>query len=545
MALITLTALANALRIGASTAETEELTRLNDYAVAVIERNAPDAPDVIKSEAIVRLVGYLYDVPTVARGTALANSFGNSGAAAILLPYRVQRAGSVGEAVVIAAASGSPGNPVTGLSIAGTQLTVTFADGATTELTLPSGGSGGGANDNPILGVTVDGATLTFTYRDGSREEVEIGFNASIRDYVQLQRHTWGSILLDEVANQVAFTLPNIQWVTDAINDGMQLWCTVQWHQDNGLVLVDVEDDQSALTATEGNPRRTTIGAGYVLYKLDRTSAGGYNPDLVARIKSDTNGCQINGASVILWAAHFSPVPALADNSVTTAKLHKGAVTDVKLASNAVTNAKLAANAVTGSKIKDGEVGNSKLSGTAVTRSKLVAAENIPLPTGGTAGQVLTKKSATVGDAEWKDAAGGGSGGAKWIFEATFIVGTNQWTGNTSINAIRNSAGKAKYATVSDLYDALNSGEISQVMLFGGTASPLGTIGPIPHGNNSSTGFGNAAAGQTIHIPISLPTLGKFAGIQVSKPSRYLMSPGSEKPGDLSGTQSFQLFIYA
>ena len=44
-------------------------------------------------------------------------------------------------------AIGTTGNPVTGLSISGDVLTVTFADGSTHDLTLPAGGGGGSGVD--------------------------------------------------------------------------------------------------------------------------------------------------------------------------------------------------------------------------------------------------------------------------------------------------------------------------------------------------------------------------------------------------------------
>ena len=49
-------------------------------------------PDVIVNEAVIRLAGYLYDKPYVS-GAGGANHLLNSGAGAILLPYRIHRAG--------------------------------------------------------------------------------------------------------------------------------------------------------------------------------------------------------------------------------------------------------------------------------------------------------------------------------------------------------------------------------------------------------------------------------------------------------------------
>ena len=97
---VTLTAdkLAAALRVGSSNAETAEVTRLLAYSVAAIERHLGetaygDAPDVILNEAAVRLAGYLYDLDTTRYPR---NPIQRSGASAILLPYRIHRAGVIG-----------------------------------------------------------------------------------------------------------------------------------------------------------------------------------------------------------------------------------------------------------------------------------------------------------------------------------------------------------------------------------------------------------------------------------------------------------------
>ena len=83
-----------------------------------------------------------------------------------LLPYRIHRAGSTGEAVAAAQQDvGTSGNPVTGLAITvGGKLEVIFADGATVELDLPAG-MGGGVLDQTARDsaadaqATADGAT--------------------------------------------------------------------------------------------------------------------------------------------------------------------------------------------------------------------------------------------------------------------------------------------------------------------------------------------------------------------------------------------------
>ena len=82
-----------ALRLGDSAEETAEITRLLAYGSEAVVKHAPGASDVAHSEATRRIVGYLFDQPETARGAAYANALRNSGAARMLLPYRLHRAG--------------------------------------------------------------------------------------------------------------------------------------------------------------------------------------------------------------------------------------------------------------------------------------------------------------------------------------------------------------------------------------------------------------------------------------------------------------------
>lgn len=77
-----------AMRIGNTTPEREIATRLLASATAYVENAAPDAPDAIKEEAIIRLAAYWYDMPNAPMGTAFASAFRNSGAKSLLLPFR-------------------------------------------------------------------------------------------------------------------------------------------------------------------------------------------------------------------------------------------------------------------------------------------------------------------------------------------------------------------------------------------------------------------------------------------------------------------------
>ena len=141
--------LSAAIRLGDNAEEVAEATRLLSFTTEAISRHLGAAyettPEVIVNEAAIRLAGYLFDQPNAGRGLSFANAGRNSGAWTMLLPYRVHRAGSTGEAVAAAQeAVGTPGNPVTGLAITvDGKLEVIFADGATVELDLPAGMGGG------------------------------------------------------------------------------------------------------------------------------------------------------------------------------------------------------------------------------------------------------------------------------------------------------------------------------------------------------------------------------------------------------------------
>ena len=136
---LTIEELQAALRLGDSAEETAEVTRLHAYASEAVTRHAPQASDTAMNEAVRRLTGYLFDQPEAGRGMAYANALRNSGAAGMLLPYRIHGLG-YGDAVEAAqAAVGTVGNPVIGLAINDGKLVVTFADGSTAELDLPAG----------------------------------------------------------------------------------------------------------------------------------------------------------------------------------------------------------------------------------------------------------------------------------------------------------------------------------------------------------------------------------------------------------------------
>ena len=94
---LTIEQLRAALRLSDSAEELAEATRLLTYATEAVTKHAPGAADAAHDEAVVRIAGYLYDQPFAGRGDSYANALRNSGAARMLLPYRVHRAGNVAE----------------------------------------------------------------------------------------------------------------------------------------------------------------------------------------------------------------------------------------------------------------------------------------------------------------------------------------------------------------------------------------------------------------------------------------------------------------
>ena len=93
---LTIEALSNALRVGDSPEERQEVERLLAYATEAVTKYAPSSPEATANEAVVRLTSYLFDQPTSSRGDAYAAAGRNSGAWSILMPYRIRRAGVIG-----------------------------------------------------------------------------------------------------------------------------------------------------------------------------------------------------------------------------------------------------------------------------------------------------------------------------------------------------------------------------------------------------------------------------------------------------------------
>ena len=89
-----------------------EIEGLLAYASTEVSRIAPGAGYRVHDRAAIAIVGYLYDRPTAGRGLAYSNAIRNSGAGAMLSPYRVHRAGSTAARVAEAEETPDPGEPV-------------------------------------------------------------------------------------------------------------------------------------------------------------------------------------------------------------------------------------------------------------------------------------------------------------------------------------------------------------------------------------------------------------------------------------------------
>ena len=95
---ITAAALRAACRVGSTTEEQAEVTRLRTYAIERISQYLgaayATAPVAAVNEACVRLVGYLYDSPNFHTGAG-SRALRASGAAEMLNPYRKHGAGVI------------------------------------------------------------------------------------------------------------------------------------------------------------------------------------------------------------------------------------------------------------------------------------------------------------------------------------------------------------------------------------------------------------------------------------------------------------------
>ena len=72
------------------------LARIDATARAMVVDFAPNAPTAIQNEAFVRLAGWLYDADPSGSTPGGPSALRASGAAAILSPFKIRRAGVIG-----------------------------------------------------------------------------------------------------------------------------------------------------------------------------------------------------------------------------------------------------------------------------------------------------------------------------------------------------------------------------------------------------------------------------------------------------------------
>lgn len=99
---------AEALQGAAKLETTAEATRLLSVATELVNRYASGAPDSMLNEAVIRVAGYLSDQPSSARTRSIVgpisesyradhlSALRNSGAMALLSPWKVRRGGAIG-----------------------------------------------------------------------------------------------------------------------------------------------------------------------------------------------------------------------------------------------------------------------------------------------------------------------------------------------------------------------------------------------------------------------------------------------------------------
>ena len=105
---LTVAQLAAAMRVGSSAEETAEVTRLLAFSSLTVEHHAEGAPDAIHNEAAIRIASYVYDQPGASSRSSFANALRNSGAARMMLPWRLHKVGSMSAGAWVATTQTAP-----------------------------------------------------------------------------------------------------------------------------------------------------------------------------------------------------------------------------------------------------------------------------------------------------------------------------------------------------------------------------------------------------------------------------------------------------
>ena len=300
---LTVVQLRDALRLGASTTEMAEATRLLAYATAAVTKHAPDAPDAVQDEAVIRLAAYLFDQPTAGRYTGHANALRNSGAASILLPYRVHRAGSTAGAAAAAST------------------------------TTPSG-----PGDDDVARRAAAAALAAAEAAQGTANE-------AIEDIAELVP------LVAANANHAAATNREADAATET---GLRSW--------SAALIRRVVEAVVPAWARQASPPSGTAGsiADGAVTTAKLADAAVTTAKLAGRAVTQAKiGLQAVGAREL--ATDSVRTGHIADNAVTSAKIPSDEILSRHIAADQVTEGEMAANSVGTPELKDGNVTEAKL----------------------------------------------------------------------------------------------------------------------------------------------------------------------------------------
>ena len=83
-----------AIRVESNTVNDAAAGRIQSAVTELVDHYAPNAPDTVKDQAVIQAVGYMWHAPASAPARQnFSNAFHNSGAAALLAPWRCHGAG--------------------------------------------------------------------------------------------------------------------------------------------------------------------------------------------------------------------------------------------------------------------------------------------------------------------------------------------------------------------------------------------------------------------------------------------------------------------
>ena len=191
---ITLDTLARALRVSVPLdgEQTAELTRLLGVSVEVVNKYAPNAPVVTTDEGVIRVAGYLFDAGSTTEPGAVGalNAIRLSGAAPLLAPYRVHRAGLIGvggDSSSVVDSGSSQDARVTAVDarvtavdarVTAVDARVTAVDARVTTLEAAPAPSGGGAPTYTLIATDTTHSANQFLFNATERNTFRDSWNA-------------------------------------------------------------------------------------------------------------------------------------------------------------------------------------------------------------------------------------------------------------------------------------------------------------------------------------------------------------------------------